>query len=218
MTRALLCANSAGTRITQPCATGVRCACTFPLDRLGGLVVGTNNLRVYMGCLGWAALGCHCRGRDRLRQGKRPTSSPFLLYVSTTRPVGLFHCSPSLPGRHRGRTMASPTSLAVAPIPSADNVASDPETDVPDLRITYEPQERTSGAASKEPRERRGTDGAACAAFACTHAWQRTRERESRLPAGREGCPCRASVRAHADAEAAGARSHGHARSILLVY
>lgn len=95
---------------------------------------------IYMSCLVWAGLPLPWTGSVATGKEADQQPSPFLLYVSTTRPVGLFHSSPSLPGRHRGRTMASLTSLAVAPIPSADNVASDPETDVPDLRITYEPQ------------------------------------------------------------------------------
>lgn len=91
-----------------------------------------------MGCL--AATAVDGIGCDRERG--RPAAHSDLWACSTAH--RLF---PACIGTHAGATHFS--CCCFAPIPSADNVASDPETDVPDLRITYEPEERTSGVASE---------------------------------------------------------------------
>jgi len=159
-------------------------------------------IRLLKDGLGWAATA-HCHGRTVQLKGKatglvaagRGQTSPSFYETSDLWASFTVHrlCPES------GGTLASKTSPA--------SLAPGRRTSRPHVATRGWRRARAGLPARLAKRgDERGHLGGA-AALACTHAWQRTPEARMR-----EGC--RASVRAHAmqGAEAAGARTHGHAR------
>ena len=157
--------------------------------------------------MGWAGLGwattAHCHGRT-VASGLVAADHQPILFLSTRPPapaparlLSLFTVSAR--DRHDG----SPATLAAG---RRRHVASDRRwalqicvrAGLP-ARLAEQASREGRGDGAGRPR-RGGVRGAA--ALACTHAWQRTRE--ARMRGGHmQGAETR---------EAAGARTHGHAR------